>query len=243
MRIFGRLLPLLVSLVLLTPPAQAGALRVLPVGIDLTLPSSAGTITLRNEARTPAAVQIRIFRWSQNGSREDQLTPTTDVAVSPPQITLRPGADYVVRVVRTAKTMPEREETYRLLVDELPTPGTSTTSNVTFLVRQSIPVFFAPPGATGPQVTWSARVSGRTLVIKADNAGGKRQQLTDLVVRDDGGAVLRQFSGLAGYVLAGSSKTWEFPLPAAARSGRALRVSATTDGGRIDERVLIASGQ
>src|SRR5215216_2383723 len=107
--------------------AGAGALRVSPVGLDLTEGRAASTLTLRNDEETPMSVQVRVFRWSQ-GPDGETLTPATDVVASPPIAPLAPHSERVVRVVRTGPAAPV-EASYRVLVDELPPPpGTPSTA-------------------------------------------------------------------------------------------------------------------
>jgi P pilus assembly chaperone PapD len=79
-------------------------------------------LTLRNDEDTEVTVQTRVLRWSQNAGKET-LEPTPDVVASPPAVTLAPGADYVVRVVRVSKQPVHGEESYRVIVDQLPRTG------------------------------------------------------------------------------------------------------------------------
>lgn len=99
-------------------PSNATSVRVAPTMADLLAPDSATTFNLRNEDDRPINVQIRIFRWTQDGGK-DHLAPTADVVASPPSQTLGVNADYVVRVVRVTKKPVSGEESYRVVVDEL----------------------------------------------------------------------------------------------------------------------------
>lgn len=100
-------------------PSQAASLRVAPVVLDLRAPTAASTIRIWNDARRPINVQIRVFRWVQRNG-EDAYEQTNDVVASPPITTLRPGGENLVRIVRTSKRPVDGEESYRLVVDELP---------------------------------------------------------------------------------------------------------------------------
>ena len=82
-----------------TGNVTAAQLRVEPVLLEMTSPSAAGTLKLRNDEDSEVTIQTRVLRWSQTGGKET-LEPTTDVVASPPAVKLAPGADYVVRVVR-----------------------------------------------------------------------------------------------------------------------------------------------
>jgi len=76
-------------------------------------------VTLRNEGTTPINAQIRVFRWSLVNGQE-KLEPTDDVVASPPSVTLTPKGQYIARIVRVSKQPVAGEESYRLLVDQLP---------------------------------------------------------------------------------------------------------------------------
>ena len=223
----------------LVSPALAGAVRIQPVTLDLPAPTSTGTLTLRNEGRQPMTVQTRIFSWTQDGGDTDVLQPTKDVVVSPPSVTLRPGSDYVLRVVRTTKMAVTGQETYRVLVDELPDPARMQSGRVSLLIRQSIPVFFTAPEATRAQVSWSVSLSHGKLVLKAENTGMQRLKLTDLAVRTADGTVISQQGGLAGYVLGGSSRTWQLKPRLNVGVGSAVILTASGDGRVINVRTQI----
>src|SRR5450755_3376846 len=114
--------------------SQAASLQVAPVSVEVAAPGAASTLKLRNEGAQPLDAQIRVFRWTQVDGA-DTLTPADDVVASPPQVSLRPKTDYVVRVVRTSKEPVAKEETYRLLIDELPTRTGGGPATVTIALR------------------------------------------------------------------------------------------------------------
>src|SRR5580692_13092756 len=93
---------------------QAASLQVAPVLVEVPTPAVTATLKLRNEGTKSLDAQIRIFRWTQVDGA-DSLTPTDDVAASPPAASLRPSTDYTVRIVRTTKEPVVKEESYRLL--------------------------------------------------------------------------------------------------------------------------------
>jgi fimbrial chaperone protein len=122
--------------------APAATLSVSPVSFDIEAPRQNAKLTLQNRGNDAVATQIRVFRWEKkNGA--DSLVPTKDVVASPPVAKLKPGAKHTVRIVRVAKRPVEAEESYRLLVDQLPKPVKRKGSQVSLLIRQSIPVFFS----------------------------------------------------------------------------------------------------
>jgi fimbrial chaperone protein len=191
---------------------KAAAIRVSPVLIDLPGSANAATIRIRNDGGAPVGVQIRVFRWVQVNGVE-KLEPTRDVVASPPMVDLHSGRDYVVRVVRTAKTPVTAEESYRLLVDELPSSQMHKPGTVTLLVRHSIPVFFAGTESGPPKLSWSLRRNKDSLTLSARNAGQKRMRLSGLQLADGAHHPLTHEGGITGYVLADSTMSWSFPVP------------------------------
>ena len=168
------------AVVILAAPAFASAssLQIMPINIEVPAPGAASTVTLTNQGGDLLNAQIRIFKWVQlNG--QDELVPTRDVVVSPPAVKLQPGKKSVIRVVRIGKTPAATEETYRLIIDELPKPVKAGQAGVGFSVRHSIPVFFSKTGEDVDR-SWQASVSKGQFILKAGNAGGRRVHYRDL---------------------------------------------------------------
>lgn len=226
---------LFVAMILLSwsANAQTLALRVAPVLIDVAAPGRAAQLTLRNEHRISLNVQLRIFKWIQN-ENGDNLIETDDVAVSPPIMTLAPNVEYVARIVRVAKLPAVAEESYRLLVDELPAPGASGNRTVSFVVRQSIPVFFGGDRATPADVSWSIRPDGKRYILAASNSGTRRLRVAKLTLKDRQGTILAQRPGLVGYVLGGSQVRWALSAERSQSARGALRLQAESETEPID---------
>ncbi|MBZ9978060.1 molecular chaperone [Mesorhizobium sp. BR-1-1-10] len=214
--------------------AEAASLRVAPTTVELIAPDSATVLNLRNEAQRPLNVQVRVFRWTQQGGSE-QLEPTSDVVASPPSAQLSSNEDYVVRVVRVSKAPVKSEESYRVVVDELPDPSRRKAGTVSQLVRHVLPVFFRNADAPGADVSWSLARSGGSLMLVAQNNGGSRVRLSDVSL-SQGGKSLGGRKGLLGYVLGGATMQW--PVGRASRlSGGAVTLSAQSDFGPISASV------
>jgi fimbrial chaperone protein len=189
---------------------HAALLRVEPILIDVPAPGATATLTLRSEDAAPVTVQLRVFKWVQVNGKET-LEPTTDVVASPPALKLVPGTDYVARIVRTTKRALQGEESYRVLVDQLPAGREAPPAQINLLIRQSIPVFFGRPAEARPSVTWSLAYDGPSLVATARNTGGRRMRVSSLALRDETGKTISFGDGLLGYVLSRSTMTWTGP--------------------------------
>ena len=220
----------------------AGTLRVEPVLVEVFAPGAASMLTLRNDSGTDMTAQIRVFRWSQaNGT--DTLAPTSEVAASPPIVKLAPGTDYVARIVRVARKPVTSEESYRILVDQLPQPGAHAQQQIDLVVRQSIPVFFRPSQGGQPAVAWSLAYDHGQLVVIATNSGGRRLRVSSLTLRDGSGRKVSFGNGLVGYVLSHSSMRWIAPASARRFGSRgSIEISGQGDTGPIDAVVKAPAG-
>jgi len=222
-------------------PAGAGSLQVEPVLLDVTAPGAASTVTLRNVGTTPINAQIRVFRWSLVNGQE-KLEPTTDVVASPPAVSLAPNGQYIARVVRTSKQPVTGEESYRLLVDQLPNLTQQKNGTINLLVRYSIPVFFGTPDKKSPVMAWSLAVKDGKMFLTAQNSGERRLRISDLGLRDANGRSISFGTGLAGYALGQSSKSWIAPGNVKGFGAKgSVSVTAQSDNGPIQAVVSIAS--
>lgn len=195
-----------IGLLLGSSGAQA-AIVVEPVVLDIDAPNLAGALKLRNADQADVTVQTRVFRWVQSNGQET-LTPTTDVAASPPIVTLHPDSDYTIRLVRTAEGPVVGEESYRVVVDELPDLREGPAITVNILIRQSIPVFFKAARLARPDVHWTYRIDGDVIEVMATNSGDDRLRVAALRLRDSVGKEIFFGNGLVGYVLGRSSMTF-----------------------------------
>jgi fimbrial chaperone protein len=183
------------------------AIVVEPVLLDIDAPAVAGALKLRNTDQADVSIQTRVFRWIQSDGQET-LSPATGVAASPPIVTLQPGSDYTVRVVRTSETPVSGEESYRVVVDELPDSRKDQANTVNILIRQSIPVFFRAKRLTRANVSWTYRIEGNQVEVFATNTGDDRLRVASLRLHDKFGKEILFGNGLVGYVLGRSSMTF-----------------------------------
>jgi fimbrial chaperone protein len=199
--------PLAFLTTLAAGPAVAQSLQVAPLMIDLPPAAASSVLTLHTDNNEGVAVQARVFRWFQ-ADGEDKLEKTEDLVISPPVLTLRNGTPSTLRLVRVAKTPVAGEETYRVVIDELPNRKKLQAGTVALTVRQSLPVFFAGDDVRAGSLAWKVAERKGKLILEATNAGQKRVKLTKLAVTDGNNHDLVKNGGLA-YVLGGQTKAWE----------------------------------
>lgn len=198
---------LLALCLLATSTACATSLQVAPTSLQLEARQRAGELWLTNSGTSPVKLQVRVFRWVQQGGQE-QLLPTDELMASPPMQELAAGQQQLVRVMRPTREPPSAQQYYRLIVDEVPDLATRA-EGMQFVLRYSIPVFVQPAsGKLAPQL--QARLvtldDGRNGVEVA-NSGNSYAQIADLAL----GSVKRPrivHPGLLGYVLPGQVMRW-----------------------------------
>ncbi|WP_184364104.1 molecular chaperone [Rhizobium sp. BK602] len=216
--------------------ANAASLRVAPTNLELIAPDSAGVLNLTNDGDHPINVQVRVFKWSQTGGIE-RLEPTTTVVASPPATKIGPNGEYVVRVVRTSKAPVRAEETYRVIVDELPDPSRAKAGTVTLIMRHSIPVFFRDAGAKAADVSWNLSQQGGSLLLTGKNNGDSRFRLSNVTIKQ-GAAKIGGRNGLVGYVLGGATMQW--PVGSAkSLSGGTITLQGQSDLGPFNANIAV----
>ena len=213
-----------------TLPGEAASLQVAPVTVDIPASGAAAKITLRNEGLKPINAQVRVFKWNQVNGKE-VLEPTRDVVASPPIVKLGSRTDYTIRIVRISKRPVAQEESYRLVIDELPDQARAKNGSVNVVLRHSIPVFFAGSDSGSSKVVWSSAVRGGEVVITAKNVGERRARFANMTVTD-GRRNVSFGNGLVGYSLAGASMSWSRPAPSGFGGGT-VKVSADSDQGPV----------
>lgn len=219
-------------------PAFAGQLEISPTRLDLRPDARVTALKVLNSGRQPVTVQVRGFRWSQEGGN-DRLADTTELIASPPIFELEPGRTQIVRVGLRSMPATAGEYSYRLLLDEIPSADRQAGQALSLPLRISLPVF-ARVGSPGePNLSWELISTGRELQLAVRNDGASHEKLRNLRITDTGGD--RSLGGLV-YVLPGSERRFRIGPDQAGAAGGELRVSATTDEGGVDERLARPHG-
>ncbi|WHS30651.1 molecular chaperone [Brucella sp. NM4] len=204
--------------------------------------TAASNIRIWNDAKRPINVQARIYRWSQSNGA-DTYAEATDVVVSPPISQLKPGSENIVRIIRTSKSPVKAEESYRLIVDELPYIAQRRSGTLNLVIRHSIPVFFSQPGTPDANPSWSVQRQSGGYRVTVNNTGNKRLRVFDLALQGAGGRAVAQRKGLVGYVLGQSSASWFIPGTGGSRGGGSLAISAQSEAGPINVQASARGGR
>lgn len=182
---------------------SASQLRISPLLLTLSSEQPAAVLTLSNEGRATVTVQVRLFAWQQDAVAGLLLEPTQDVVLSPAIVTLAPSSTQLVRVQARTPAV-QKEQYYRLLIDQLPDAASASRDRIRVLTRYSLPVFVEPRVRGLPNVTAKlvACAANGGLQLHVFNNGSKRARLSDWQLHHQN-KTLAAHIGLAGYALAG----------------------------------------
>lgn len=232
---FRLLLAVLGALVGGGTAALGATLGVSPTRIELAPGRAAAVLTLTNSGEAPLLVQVETFAWRSSPATAD-LEPTRELVAVPPLLRLAPGDRQIVRVARRGDAAPTVEESFRLLVTEV--PSGEATAGVRLALRMSLPVFVTPPGARA-EPRWTIERGAAGLSLAVENRGRAHLHVRRIEVL--AGARPIGLGDGPVYVLAGQEHRW--PLAGARLEGaRALSIRAETNLGDLDLVVPVQGG-
>ena len=195
--------------------SASAATQVTPVRIFIDS-NGRGVVTVSNTGTSAVLHQVSPFNWQQSEG-EDLMSPTRDFIASPPSFSLKPGGKRDVRLgFRSASPKPV-ERAYRLVIEEVPPKIKQSNGalGVSVAVRHVLPVFIAASTeVAAPELRWSARRDGDSIVVRCQNLGAKHASF-DQIGFSTGGSAEPSFT-VNDYatVLAGGSHDWKVKIPA-----------------------------
>jgi fimbrial chaperone protein len=225
----------------LAGPAAAAQWDIDPVRVDLSPAQETAVITIKNDSEQPTSIQIQAVAWSQAGG-VDAYTPTRELIVTPPIVTIAAKSEQVVRVALRRPADAINELAYRINLQELPGKPESGFVGVQVALRIGLPVFVQPQkGETAPKLSWNiSRMPGNTLKVALKNQGNAHIQVSDFALYAPGGAQPITGDAASRYVLAGQSHEWLLKTSALEKMpADRLRLKAYTDATDVDTELVL----
>ena len=237
----SRLAPFVAAVLLvLSACASAAEFAVIPLRVYLDRNAKAAEILVRNEGRSPLRMQLEAMSWEQDAEGVDRYEAAEGLIFFPRAMEIGAGESRTVRVgVRSAPVT--REETFRLFIEELPSPADGDKpppgASVQVLLRIGVPVFVAPvqPERKGDIAGLELRERKASFVVSNGGNVHLRADAVELAgtARDGRKLFVQSFSDR--YWLAGASRRLVFEIPAEI-CGQLATLEATLAGDGVDLR-------
>ena len=206
------------ALVMGAEVARAAEVQVGPVMVNLSPATRSAIVTVRNQGKETVRFEVQARGWSQGPSGEMNLSPTEEIAVYPPVLTVGAGEE---RNLRVGAVVPfgAVEKTYRVILQELAPPETPESgAQVRMLTRMLLPVFLAPAVAVEKAAIEALAAKAGKVTFRLVNVGSVHVQpdSVKLVGLAAGGKAAFESELPAWYVLAGDVREYEASIPTAA---------------------------
>jgi fimbrial chaperone protein len=161
---------------------------------------------------------------------------------SPPIIEIAGKSAQTIRLVRRAgapATPGGAEQTYRILIDELPR-GDPQQANVAIRLQYSVPAFVLPSDTqAAPQLEWSTFQRAGAWHLRARNTGALHAQIGATSVTVGSRDVVLS-KGLLGYALPGRTREWALPADVAGALPASLAIATNVNAKPQSAKAAVA---
>jgi fimbrial chaperone protein len=217
------------ALLAVASPVLAGSIAVSPVRLDLSARQPVTVVNVRNDGAEPSVVQLDIVSWAQNAT-EDVYGATSELLATPPIFTVPVGGSQVVRVGLRRGPDSQRELTYRLFLQEIPSAAAADFNGMRMALRIGVPVFVAPNVKPKQELRWRAvMATGGGIKVSLANSGTEHVKIADLQLAMIDGGHASQVQRVSTYVLPGQSREWLVKMDGPLVAGSMIRLKAHTD--------------
>jgi fimbrial chaperone protein len=197
----------LCALALYGVTAHSGSIELSPVRIDLSATARVGVVMVRNAGNQNSVMQVTLNRWTwvQNDNHTER---SQDLIVTPTTFALEPGEQQLVRVGLYSAVRQDTEATYRLVIEEVPSPDPALANQTQLLVRHDMPVFVAPAAAAAPivMVVFDCLAEGTSMRIA--NQGNMHVKVLNITLQDTRSQEVLKTWAAMEYLLPHAEKRW-----------------------------------
>jgi fimbrial chaperone protein len=189
-------------------PAGAAQFTITPVRIFMTPKDRAVAVTVTNDSDEEVVMQADLYAWKQRADGSDDLQLTEDLILTPPILKLAPHGRQVVRLARLSPPPDGAQQTYRLVMREVPEARSSEQMQLQVALAFSLPVFISPPGVKRELQCGLERAAPDQLRALCSNGGNAYAQIRALEVFDARGAKVAA-RDVGGYLLPSVRRSFE----------------------------------
>jgi fimbrial chaperone protein len=140
------------------------------------------TFTVENNASTPVAAQLRVYRRSSDANGVEQRTATDDFMVFPSQVMLGANEKRAIRVTFKGPSVTSEEKAYRLVAEQLPLSTDPVVPagpkvQLKYLLKFVASIYVTPKKGNANVVVESVVPQGEKLQVTLANLGTKHKTL------------------------------------------------------------------
>jgi fimbrial chaperone protein len=161
----------------------AGEFSVSPIRLNLSGAARSQLLTINNIGSAPARFLVRSAGWTVTEAGAVELSGDDKLVVFPASFVVAPKASQNIRV-GTDQAATDTEQTWRIVLEELPNPdapsGAGTTINVLSVL--SVPVFMPPTTARKSMELGLQSVNGVTATVMISNKGNAHEMVSAVSV-------------------------------------------------------------
>jgi len=225
-------LPALLLLAACAVPAGAAQFTITPVRIFMTTKDRAVAVTVTNDSDEEVVMQADLYAWKQRPDGSDDLQLTEDLILTPPILKLAPRARQVVRLARLSPPPGDAQQTYRLVMREVPEARASNQLQLQVALAFSLPVFITPPGVKRELQCGLERAAPDLVRAVCSNGGNAYAQIRALEVFDARGTkVAARDAG--GYLLPSVRRSFELPAAGGRIPAGKVKLQVALDDGSL----------
>lgn len=189
--------------------AMATGISVTPIPIVLSSAQTSELLQVTNEGDSASSLQIQTFSWTQTQDGRMELRPSAEIVAFPAVFTIGPNQIRNIRigVVRAPGTT---EQTYRIIVQQLPPPPIAGRAKIQVLTAFDLPVFATPAGVEAAPAITSPTFAAGALSFSVTDAGTAHIRIDRLTVtgHDRAGHSSFVVGAIPSYVLAGGRRDY-----------------------------------
>lgn len=211
-------------------PAGAAQFTITPVRIFMSPRDRAVAVTVTNDSDEEVVMQADLYTWKQKADGSDDLVLTEDLILTPPILKLPPRGRQVVRLARLSGPPAAVQQTYRLIMREVPEARENDKLQLQVALAFSLPVFISPPGVKRELQCSLERAAADHVRAVCMNSGNAYAQIRALEVLDARG------------VKVAARDTGGYLLPAVKRAFDIRGADGKIAGGNVKLQVALDDG-
>ena len=232
--------------------AYAADFQIQPTTLELSGGVKSGAFSVINNGSESINFQVSVKEWTQDANGKDVYEETKDIVFFPKIMTTGPNEQRAIRIGFKAP-LSVNEKTYRLFVEEIPSPkkGPETKeqgkikAGITIAFRFATPIFVKPLKQQETAVVDKMEMSRGEVKATIKNTGNVHIKLLSVTFRGKAADGRELFSKeVAGwYILHGLSVPYETAVPGGACEGLAtIEVNAKSENLTINGAMNVQKG-